>query len=89
VAWQTSTYSKKLNNHEVPSFGQKEPGESMAMMIDPEAKLLVALDNAEEYRGLAMRAKERGEREAYERIVELYVEIAEELDALIDGWASP
>jgi hypothetical protein len=35
-----------------------------------------------------MRAKERGEREAYERIVELYVEIAEELDALIDGWAS-
>jgi hypothetical protein len=61
----------------------------MAMMIDPEAKLLVALDNAEEYRGLAMRAKERGEREAYERIVELYVEIAEELDALIDGWISP
>jgi hypothetical protein len=61
----------------------------MPMMIDPEAKLLVALDNAEEYRGLAMRAKERGEREAYERIVELYVEIAEELDALIDGWASP
>jgi hypothetical protein len=49
----------------------------------------VVLDNAEEYRGLAMRAKERGEREAYERIVELYVEIAEELDALIDGWASP
>ena len=61
----------------------------MAMMIDPEAKLLVVLDNAEEYRGLAMRAKERGEREAYERIVELYVEIAEELDALIDGWTSP
>jgi hypothetical protein len=61
----------------------------MAMMIDPEAKLLAVLDNAEEYRGLAMRAKERGEREAYERIVELYVEIAEELDALIDGWASP
>jgi hypothetical protein len=70
-------------------FWQKEPGESMPMMIDPEAKLLVVLDNAEEYRGLAMRAKERGEREAYERIVELYVEIAEELDALIDGWASP
>jgi hypothetical protein len=78
----------KLNNHEVPPF-LTEPGESMPMMIDPEAKLLVALDNAEEYRGLAMRAKERGEREAYERIVELYVEIAEELDALIDGWASP
>jgi hypothetical protein len=59
------------------------------MMIDPEAKLIAVLDNAEEYRGLAMRAKERGEREAYERIVELYVEIAEELDALIDGWANP
>jgi hypothetical protein len=58
-------------------------------MIDPAAKLLVVLDHAEEYRSLAMRAKERGEREAYERIVELYVEIAEELEALIDGWASP
>jgi hypothetical protein len=31
-------------------FWQKEPGESMPMMIDPEAKLLVVLDNAEEYR---------------------------------------
>jgi hypothetical protein len=55
------------------------------MMIDPEAKLLVVLDNAEEYRGLAIRAKDRGQRESYERIVELYVEIAEELEALIDG----
>jgi len=27
--------------------------------------------------------------ECYVRIVELYVEIAEELEALIDGWASP
>ena len=27
--------------------------------------------------------KDRGEREIYERIVELYVEIAEELEALI------
>ena len=59
------------------------------MMIDPRAKLLAVLDNAEEYRGLAIRAKDRGQRESYERIVELYVEIAEELDALIDGWASP
>jgi hypothetical protein len=50
------------------------------MMIDPGAKLLAALDHAEEYRGLAIRAKDRGEREIYERIVELYVEIAEELD---------
>jgi len=49
------------------------------------AKLLAVLDHAEEYRGLAIRAKDRGEREIYERIVELYVEIAEELEALIDG----
>jgi hypothetical protein len=59
------------------------------MMIDPEAKLLAVLDHAEAYRALAIRAKDRGERESYERIVELYVEIAEELEALIDGWASP
>ncbi len=55
------------------------------MMIDPRAKLLAVLDNAEEYRGLAIRAKDRGQRESYERIVELYVEIAEELEALVDG----
>jgi hypothetical protein len=40
-------------------------------------------------RRLAIRAKDRRERESYVRIVELYVEIAEELEALIDGWASP
>ena len=67
----------------------REHGEASAMMIDPEAKLLAVLDHAETYRGLAIRAKDRGERESYERIVELYVEIAEELEALIDGWASP
>jgi hypothetical protein len=67
----------------------REQGEASAMMIDPEAKLLAVLDHAETYRGLAIRAKDRGERESYERIVELYVEIAEELEALIDGWASP
>ena len=54
-------------------------------MIDPKAKLLAVLDTAEKYRGLAIRAKDRGERETYERIVELYVEIAEELERLIDG----
>ncbi len=58
------------------------------MMIDPNAKLLAALDQAEDYRGLATRAKDRGERECYERIVELYVRIAEELEALIDGRSS-
>jgi len=36
------------------------------MMIDPSAKLLAVLDHAEEYRGLAMRAKDRGERKATE-----------------------
>jgi len=58
-------------------------------LIHPEAKLLAVLDKAEEYRGLAIRAKDRGERECCERIAELYVEIAEELEALIDGWGQP
>ena len=31
-------------------------------MIDPKAKLLAVLDTAERYRGLAIRAKDRGER---------------------------
>jgi hypothetical protein len=51
--------------------------------------LFTSDNRAEEYRGLAIRAKDRNERESYERIVELYVEIAEELEALIDRWASP
>ena len=34
----------------------------MPMMIDPEVKLLAVLDKAEEYRGLAIRAKDRRER---------------------------
>ena len=55
------------------------------MTIDPSAKLLAVLDHAEEYRGLAIRAKDRREREIFERVVELYVEIAEQLEALIDG----
>jgi hypothetical protein len=57
----------------------------MAMLINPKGKLLAVLDHAEEYRLLAVRSPERGERERYERIVELYVKIAEELEALIDG----
>jgi hypothetical protein len=36
------------------------------MMIDPKAKLLAVLDQAEAYRGLAVRAKDRGKRECYE-----------------------
>jgi hypothetical protein len=55
------------------------------MMIDAKAKLLAALDHAEEYRVLAIRSRDRGEREAYERIVELYVRIAEELEVLMGG----
>jgi hypothetical protein len=55
VARPASTYSKvlekNLNNHEVPSF-LTESTESIAMMIDPGAKLLAVLDKAEEYRGL-------------------------------------
>jgi hypothetical protein len=34
-------------------------------MINPKAKLLAVLDTAERYRGLAIRAKDRGERETY------------------------
>jgi hypothetical protein len=52
------------------------------MRIDFNAKLLAVL---EAYRSLAMSAKDRGERECFERIVELYVNIAEELETLIDG----
>jgi hypothetical protein len=53
------------------------------MRIDFNAKLLAVLEQAEGY--LAMSAKDRGERDCYERIVELYVNIAEELETLIDG----
>jgi hypothetical protein len=53
--------------------------------IDLRDKLLAALDQAEAYRVLAIRSRDRGERETYERIVELYVRIAEELEAMING----
>ena len=55
------------------------------MRIHFNAKLLAVLEQAEGYRSLAMSAKDRGERDCYERIVELYVNIAEELETLIDG----
>jgi len=38
------------------------------MLINPKAKLLAALDHAEEYRVLAIRSRDRGERESYERV---------------------
>ena len=47
--------------------------------------MLAALDQAEAYRSLAIRSRDRRERERYECIVELYVRIAEELEELIDG----
>jgi hypothetical protein len=54
------------------------------MLINPKAKLVAALDHAEDYRGLAIKSRDRGEREIYERIVELYVNIADELEKLLD-----
>jgi hypothetical protein len=41
------------------------------MLIDAKAKLIAVLDHAEQYRSLAIRAKDRGEREVYERIAVL------------------
>jgi hypothetical protein len=52
-------------------------------MLNHETKLRAALDHAEDYRRLAIRARDLGEREVYERIVELYVMIAEELEKLL------
>jgi hypothetical protein len=55
------------------------------MMIDPKPRLIAALGNAQEYLDLAVSAKDRGERGFYERIAALYIKIARELEALIDG----
>ena len=51
------------------------------MITDLKTKMLAALDQAEDYRGLVVRARNRGEREAYERIVDHYVMIADELES--------
>jgi hypothetical protein len=53
-------------------------------MIDPTAKLVEVLNHAEEYINIATMTKDRGEREACERIVEQYLKIAEELEALLN-----
>ena len=50
------------------------PRPSNKLLINHKAKLVAALENAEAYRGLAVRAKDRGERESYERIAERCVE---------------
>jgi hypothetical protein len=55
------------------------------MMIDPKPKLITALGNAQEYLDLATSAKDRGEREFYERLAGLYLKIARELEALVEG----
>ena len=59
------------------------------MMIDLKSRLIAALGNAHEYIELATSAKDRGERAFYERIAELYIKIAQELDALVEDRASP
>jgi hypothetical protein len=62
-----------------------DPNLVSARAVDLKAKLLAVLDQGEGYRVLAIRSRDRGERESYERIVELYVSIAEELEAMIDS----
>ena len=54
------------------------------MIIDLKARCIAVLDRAEEYRVLAIKTEDRGAREAFERIVELHVKIAEELEALLE-----
>src|SRR5882672_1778221 len=56
-----------------------------SIMIDPKAKLIAVLGNAQEYIDLAIGAEDRGEREFYERIAELYLKIAQELEAMMGG----
>jgi hypothetical protein len=58
--------------------------EHRCWMIDTRAKLVEALGHAQEYLDLALKAQDRGEREFYERICELYMTIAQEFEALID-----
>jgi hypothetical protein len=55
------------------------------MMIDPHAKLAEVLHAAQEYLDLAVNARDRSEREFYGRILELYIRIAREFEAVLDG----
>ena len=68
-----------------PKFDPRFDPDLGARPIDLKAKLLAVLDQAEGYRVLAIRSRDRGERESYEHIVELYVKIAEELETMLDG----
>ncbi len=63
-------------------------------MTDHVAKLAEVLDRAREFLDLACQTTDRGEREMYERTVELYLKIAGELEVVSDrqktgqDWAS-
>jgi hypothetical protein len=74
-----------MNQDDPKSDRHLEPDLVSARAVDLKAKLLAVLDQAEAYRVLAIRSRDRGQRESYERIVELYVSIAEELEAMIDS----
>ena len=54
-------------------------------MIDPKPKLIAALGNVQEYLDLAISLQDRSERKFYEPIAELYLKIAQELDAMMGG----
>jgi hypothetical protein len=49
-------------------------------VFDADAKLAVVLEQAQEYLDQAIRAEDRADREFYERIVDLYMKIARELE---------
>jgi hypothetical protein len=57
---------------------------SALVSIDPTAEILEALAQAEAYRDLIVKSRDRGEREVYEHVLELYIEIAEALETLLD-----
>ena len=57
---------------------------SALVSIDPTAEILEALPQAEAYRDLIVKSRDRGEREVYEHVLELYIEIAEALETLLD-----
>jgi uncharacterized Zn finger protein len=74
-----------MNQDDRKSERHLDPDLVRARTVDLKAKLLAVLDQAEGYRVLAIRSRDRGQRESYERIVELYVSIGEELEAMIDS----
>ena len=66
-----------------------DPNSVTARTADIKAKLIAVLDQAEGYRVLAIRSRDRGDRESCEHIVELYVRIAEQLETMLDGDETP